>query len=99
MLGSVASSNETIAEAIAVPRNEWTRMAEEGMTAEELAGAKTYMTGEYPLRFDGNAEIAKIMVGMQMVGLTPDYVINRNDFVDALSLDVVNRVAAELLLP
>ncbi|MEO0904587.1 MAG: pitrilysin family protein, partial [Pseudomonadota bacterium] len=60
MLGSVASSNETIAEAIEVTRNEWARMANEGMTAEELEVAKTYMTGEYPLRFDGNAEIAKI---------------------------------------
>ncbi len=97
MLGSVASSNETIAEAIEVTRNEWARMANEGMTAEELVVAKTYMTGEYPLRFDGNAEIAKIMVGMQMVGLTPDYVTNRNDFVEAVTLEDVNRVAAELL--
>ncbi|MEL7181244.1 MAG: pitrilysin family protein [Pseudomonadota bacterium] len=99
MLGSVASSNETIAEAIEVTRNEWARMANEGMTAEELEVAKTYMTGEYPLRFDGNAEIAKIMVGMQMVGLTPDYVTNRNDFVEAVTLEDVNRVAAELLEP
>lgn len=99
MLGSVASSNETIAEAIEVTRNEWARMADEGMTAQELAVAKTYMTGEYPLRFDGNAEIAKIMVGMQMVGLTPDYVTNRNDFVEAVTLEDVNRVAAELLQP
>ncbi len=99
MLGSVASSNETIAEAIEVTRNEWALMAEEGMSAEELAVAKTYMTGEYPLRFDGNAEIAKIMVGMQMVGLTPDYVTNRNDFVEAVTLEDVNRVAAELLQP
>ncbi|PJI84586.1 zinc protease [Yoonia maricola] len=99
MLGSVASSNETIAEAIEVTRNEWARMADEGMTAEELDAAKTYMTGEYPLRFDGNAEIAKILVGMQMIGLTPDYVINRNDLVEAVTLDDVNRVASELLQP
>ena len=99
MLGSVASSNETVAEAIEVTRNEWARMANEGMTAEELEVAKTYMTGEYPLRFDGNAEIAKIMVGMQMIGLTPDYVTNRNDFVEAVTLEDVNRVAAELLEP
>lgn len=99
MLGTVASSNETIAEAIEVTRNEWARMAEEGMTAEELAVAKTYMTGEYPLRFDGNAEIATIMVGMQMIGLTPEYVTNRNEFVEAVSLEEANRVAAELLQP
>ncbi len=99
MLGSVASSNATIAQAIAVIRDEWARMANEGITAEELAVAKTYLTGEYPLRFDGNAEIAKIMVGMQMVGLPPEYVVDRNDFVNAVTLEDANRVASELLQP
>lgn len=99
MLGTVASSNATIAEAIDVTRNEWARMANDGMTPEELAVAKTYLTGEYPLRFDGNAEIAKIMVGMQMIGLTPDYVVNRNDFVNAVTLEDINRVASELMQP
>lgn len=99
MLGSVASSNDTIAEAIEVTRAEWARMADKGLSAEELAVAKTYLTGEYPLRFDGNAEIAKIMVGMQMIDLPPEYVVNRNDFIEAVTLDDVNRVAAELLQP
>ncbi len=96
-LGSVASSNETIAEAIEVTRAEWARMANEGMTAEELETAKTYLTGEYPLRFDGNAEIASILAGMQMIGLPSDYVLNRNDFIEAVTLEDINRVAAELL--
>jgi len=95
----VASSNATIAEAIEVTRAEWGRMASEGMTAEELATVKTFLTGEYPLRFDGNAEIAGILVGMQMIGLPTDYVINRNDFIEAVTLEEVNRVASELLQP
>ena len=72
-------------------------MANEGMTPEELATVKTYLTGEYPLRFDGNAEIAGILVGMQMIGLPTDYVINRNDFINAVTLEEINRVASELL--
>ncbi len=96
VVGSVASSNESIAEAIEVTRAEWARMAAEGLTEEELASAKTYLTGEYPLRFDGNAAIASIMVGMQMIDLPPDYVINRNDYVEGVTLEEANRVAAEL---
>ncbi len=99
VFGSVASGNATIAEAIEVTRAEWARMANEGVTQEELSMAKTYLTGEYPLRFDGNAEIAKIMVGMQMIGLPPEYVVNRNDYIDAVTLEDVNRVASELLQP
>lgn len=99
MLGQVASANETITEAIEVTRSEWARMADEGVTAEELETAKTFLTGEYPLRFDGNGEIADIMVGMQMIGLPPEYVINRNDYIEAVTLDDINRVAGELLDP
>ncbi len=99
VIGQVASSNETMAEAIEVIRAEWARMADEGLSEEELALAKTYLTGEYPLRFDGNAEIAKIMVGMQMVGLPTEYVTNRNDYVEAVTLEGINRVASELLHP
>ncbi|MEO1639637.1 MAG: pitrilysin family protein [Pseudomonadota bacterium] len=99
ILGTVASSNETVAEAIEVTRAEWARMAEGGVTEEELTLAKTYLTGEYPLRFDGNADIARIMAGMQMVGLPPEYVIDRNSFVEAVTLEEANRVAAEILRP
>lgn len=99
LLGSVASSNATMAQAIEVIRAEWQALAREGVTAEELEAAKTYLTGEYPLRFDGNGPIAEIMVGMQITGLPPEYVVNRNDYIEAVTLGDVNRVAAELLDP
>lgn len=98
-LGSVASANATMAEVIDVVRAEWALMASEGVSSEELEQAKTYLTGAYPLRFDGNAEIAGILAGMQWTDLTPEYIVNRNDFVNAVTLDDVNRVAAELLNP
>ena len=98
-LGQVASANDRIADAIAVIRDEWALMASEGLSQEELDAAKTYLTGAYPLRFDGNADIAGILAGMQSVGLPTDYVANRNDFINAVSLEEVNRVARELLDP
>ena len=97
LVGQVASANDRIAEAIEVIRAEWARIAETGVTAGELDAAKTFITGEYPLRFDGNGPIAEIMVGMQQVGLSPDYVVNRNDFVEAVTLEQINRVASDLL--
>ncbi len=99
MLGRVASANDRIAEAIAVIRDEWAKMAEEGVTQEELDAVKTYLTGAYPLRFDGNGPIARILVGMQMDDLTPAYVTERNAMVEAVTLADVKRVAGELLRP
>ncbi|MEM9637841.1 MAG: pitrilysin family protein [Pseudomonadota bacterium] len=98
-LGSVSSANDRIAAAIEVIRDEWAKAAAEGVTQAELDDAKTYMTGAYPLRFDGNGPIARIMVGMQMLGLPIDYIATRNDRVEAVTLAEVKRVAAELLDP
>ena len=97
--GQVASANDRIAEAISVIRSEWAKAASKGVSEQELNDAKTYMTGAYPLRFDGNGPIAKIMVGMQMIGLPSDYIATRNERVEAVTLEDVKRVAAELLKP
>ncbi len=98
-LGSVSSANDRIAEAVEVIQSEWARTASEGVSAEELSKAKALLTGAYPLRFDGNGSIAQIMVGMQMQDLGVDYIATRNDNVNAVTLEDVNRVARELLAP
>lgn len=97
--GSVASANDKIAEAITVIRDEWQRLLEGGVTEQELKDAKTYLTGAYPLRFDGNGPIANIIVAMQMEGLPTDYITERNAKIEAVTLDDVNRVAKRLLNP
>ncbi|MFY0679061.1 MAG: insulinase family protein [Thalassovita sp.] len=98
-MGSVASGNDRVAEAIEVIRAEWARMANEGVTQTELEDAKTYLTGAYPLRFDSNRAIANIMVAMQMDHMPIDYIATRNDRVNAVTLEDVNRVAKRLLDP
>ena len=98
-LGSVSSGNDRMAETVEVIRDEWERAATDGVTQAELDDAKTYLTGAYPLRFDGNGRIAGIMVGMQMDDLPIDYITTRNDKVNAVTLEDVNRVASELLNP
>ena len=99
ILGQVRSDNSRMAESIAVIRQEWAKIAKSGLTAKELEDAKTFLTGAYALRFDGNAPIARIMVGMQMTGLPVDYLRTRNDQVNAVTLEEINRVAARIYQP
>ncbi|MEM9395238.1 MAG: pitrilysin family protein [Pseudomonadota bacterium] len=98
-LGQFSSDNSRIAEAIEVIRTQWADVAENGVTAEELEAAKVYLTGAYPLRFDGNGRIASIMVGMQMDDLGLDYIPTRNDKVRAVTVEDLKRVANRLLRP
>ncbi|MCB1351604.1 MAG: insulinase family protein [Rhodobacteraceae bacterium] len=98
-IGSFSSANAVAAQAIDIVREEWARMAGEGVSAEELAAAKRYLTGAWPLRFDGNGQIAYMLLGLQAAGLDREYVNRRNDLVEAVSLEDVNRVAHRLLDP
>ncbi|RLJ51843.1 zinc protease [Litoreibacter meonggei] len=99
MMGQVSSSNDSIAEAISVIRDEWAKMAENGVTEQELEKAKTYLTGAYPLRFDGNARIANILAAMQFDHLPIDYIDTRNSKVEAVTLEDIKRVSKRLLKP
>lgn len=98
-LGSVSSANDKIGEAIEVIQAEWAKAATEGLTEKEVRDAKTYITGAYPLRFDGNGRIANILVGMQQINLPIDYIPTRNDKVEAVTMDDIKRVAGYLLDP
>ena len=99
IMGQVQSDNARMAEAVEVIQEEWVRIATEAITQQELDDAKTYLTGAYALRFDGNAPIARIMVGMQMSELPPSYVVERNDQVMAVTMDDIRRVAARIYRP
>ncbi len=99
VMGQVASANDRMSATIDVVTEEWRRIAEEGVTQEELDEAKTYLTGAYPLRFDGNGPIARILVGMQMDGLPIDYVATRNDKVMAVTLEDIARVTERIYRP
>lgn len=99
ILGQFSASNDKVAEAIKVVRAEWGRIVSEGVAPQELEATKTYLTGSYPLRFDGNGPIASILVGMQMDGMPIDYVTTRNAKIEAVTMDDIKRVAARLFKP
>jgi len=98
-MGSVATGNARISESLDLIRAEWARMAADGPTAEELADAKRYLTGAWPLRFTSSGAIARILVAMQREALPPAYLTDRNSLIKAVTLDDAHRVAARLMDP
>ena len=97
--GEVGTKNERVGETLAIVRNEFARMAAEGITQEELDDAKTYLTGSYPLRFTTNRSIASQLLGIQLEDLGIDYVDRRNGLIEAVTLEDIDRVAKRLLKP
>lgn len=91
--GSVESDKATILTALEVTKAEMARFANEGVTEKELADAKTYLTGSFPLGLDSNGKIANALGGYQRAGLPPDYVFKRNAMIEAVTLAQVNAMA------
>ncbi|MDX5359221.1 MAG: insulinase family protein [Rhodobacterales bacterium] len=95
--GQVQTANATVKQTIDVIRAEWARIPE--ITQEELDAAKTYLTGAYPLRWDGNANIARALVGLQMDGYPVDYPAKRNGYIEAVTLADAQRAARKVFDP
>src|SRR6185295_579436 len=75
---------------------ELARFGEEGPTAAELATAKAYLIGSYPMSFVSTDNIAGQLLAIQMDNLGIDYVDRRNDLIAAVTIDDVRRVAKRL---
>ena len=96
IVGGVATQNARAAESLMVINAEWKRLGREGVTAKELADAKTYSNGSFPLRLSSSRRIARLLVGMQLSNLGIDYIEKRPSMIDAVTLEDANRVARRL---
>ena len=99
VLGQVATRQDAMAASLTVVRQVLADYAAHGPTAAELADAKTYLTGSYPLAFASNVGISSQLNAFERAGLPIGYVARRNGLIAALTLDQVKRAAARLFDP
>lgn len=99
VMGGTATENARVAQSITVLQSVWKRMHDEGPTEQELANAKTYLTGSFPLQFDSTTQIARLMVSIQYDHLGIDYIDRRKGLINGVTLADAKRVAKRLLDP
>jgi zinc protease len=99
VIGQVATRQDAMDASLSVTRQVLADFAAKGPTPAELADAKTYLTGSYPLAFASNGGIASQLNAFERVGLPLDYVARRNGLIAKLSLADVRRAAARLFDP
>ena len=95
--GGVATKAAAIEQSLDVIRAELKRMATEGPTQDQFESAKKYLVGSYALRFDTNAKIASQLLALYEEGFGPEYVEERNDMIEAVTMDQAKKVAKRLL--
>jgi zinc protease len=99
VLGEVATKRGSMRETIGVVKQTLKEFADNGPTDAELADAKTYLTGAFPLAFGSNVGIAGQMNAFQRAGLSIDYLAKRNAMINAVTAADAKRAAARLFNP
>lgn len=94
-----STKNQNAGEALDLIRSEWRRMADGGVTEEELESAKAYLTGSLALRLTSTTAIAQTLLQLRFDGLPPDYLERREGYFAAVTRADVARVAKRLLDP
>ena len=77
--------------------NEIRRIIEEPVTAQELQDAKDYLTGSFVFAFESSPQIARFLVHAEVYGLGFDYVEKYPEYICAVTVEEISRVARKYL--
>jgi zinc protease len=96
VVGSTRTRADQADRVVALIESEISRFVTEGATEDELAEAKSYLTGSYALRFTTSTRITRQLLAIQLDDLGIDYVNRRNDLIAAVTGDDIKRVTRRL---
>jgi zinc protease len=93
---STGSANERVADSLRVIRSELVR-ARDGVTEQELADSKTFLSGSLALLLDSSSAIANLLHTLQIDRQPRDYLARRAALIGAVKAEDVRRVARRML--
>lgn len=96
---SLQTRNETANQAISGVLKELNGMRKAPVTDEELADAKAYIMGSFPLRLETTAKLADILSQVEFYGLGFDYFTQYPRWIERVTKEDVLRVATQYLHP
>jgi zinc protease len=93
----IGTSPENMKLAIGGLLNEIRRIIEEPVTAQELQDAKDYLTGSFVFAFESSPQIVRFLVHAEVYSLGFDYIEKYPDYIRAITVDDISRVARKYL--
>lgn len=95
----LSTENKNAGEALKIIRAELRRMRDQGVTAEELKNAQSYLIGSLPLGLSSTSAIAGAVLSLQVDDYPMDHYDRYPDLIAAITQDDIKRVAQRLLDP
>ncbi|MGB7208010.1 MAG: pitrilysin family protein [Pyrinomonadaceae bacterium] len=78
---------------------ELNRIRDEKVSDNELADAKNFLTGVFPIRAETQEGLTNLIVSQELYNLPKDYLQTYRDDVNAVTIDEVQRVANKYIAP
>jgi len=98
-LVSLQTRTDGLVEAVRLTREEMARLGREPVAPRELALAKSYLIGSFPLRLDTSGKLARFLGAVEESGLGLDYPERYKERIARVTAADVQRVAAKYLDP
>ncbi|MEE8109515.1 MAG: pitrilysin family protein [bacterium] len=95
----LGTKNDTANRALDALFEQIRQIREKLVTEKELADAKAFLTGSFPLRLSGNRNIASLLTTIEMYGLGLDYVEKFPRLIGSVTREDALRVAKKYLHP
>ena len=76
---------------------ELNRIRDEKVSDDELADAKSFLTGVFPIRAETQEGLTNLIVSQELYNLPKDYLQSYRDDINAVSVDEVQRVAKKYI--
>jgi zinc protease len=96
---SLQTRTEATNQAITGVLAEMKSIRETPVTDQELAEAKSFLMGSFPLRLDSTAKLAQVLAQVEFFGLGFDYFTQYPKWIDRVTKEDVQRVATQYLDP
>jgi zinc protease len=96
---SLQTRNATANRALTSALKELNGMKTAPVSAREMAEAKSYLTGSFPMRFDTTHKLAEVLCQIEFYGLGLEYFAQYPAWINKVTADDVMRVAKQYLHP
>ncbi len=98
-LVSLQTRTDGVADAVRLVREEMARMGREAVPEAELAKAKAYLIGSFPLRMDTTAKVVALLQTVEEFGLGLDYPARYRRAIEKVTAADIQRVSRRYLDP
>ncbi|MCI0548695.1 MAG: insulinase family protein [Candidatus Rokubacteria bacterium] len=99
LIVALQTRNDAVGQAVDLVRQELGRLGREAVPAAELEVARSFLIGSFPLRLDTTSKLARLLVGLEDLGLGLDYPDRYRERIRQVTAADVQRVAARYLDP